>query len=53
MYKLSVTTIEKFRRYVVGASEYDTEQALLEAIKGVFTGNDKTRTGSCYHKIIE
>lgn len=34
-------------------SSYDTEEALLESIKGVFVGNDKTRVGGCYHKIIE
>jgi len=53
MYRISVTTIEKFRRYLTEASPYDTEESLLQSITGVFTGNDKTRTGSCCHKIIE
>lgn len=34
-------------------SQFDTEQSLIESLTGVFTGNDKTRTGSAYHKIIE
>lgn len=35
------------------ASSFDTEASLIESIKGVFIGNDKTRVGSAYHKIIE
>lgn len=53
MYRISVTTLEKFRRVMQGASVFDTEVALLEAIKGTFTGNPKTRFGSAYEKIIE
>lgn len=53
MYRISVTTIEKYRRYMVGASSYDTEAALLETIKGIFLGNDKTDIGGAYHKIME
>lgn len=53
MYRLSVTTIEAFRRYITNASAYDTEEALIAKIKGEFKGNDKTTVGSCYGKIIE
>ena len=53
MYKISVTTIEKFRRYQVGASARDTEVELLQSIKGVFEGNDLTDVGEGYHKIME
>jgi hypothetical protein len=53
MYRVSVTTIEKFRRFMAGASPFDTEEALLETIKGIFVGNDKTKVGSAYHKLIE
>lgn len=53
MYKVSVTTIEKFRRYMTNASSFDTEQDLLESIKGLFYGNDKTKFGSAFGKIIE
>lgn len=38
---------------MVGASAYDTEAALIDKIKGKFEGNDKTRTGSAFHKLIE
>jgi hypothetical protein len=53
MKRISVTTLEKFRRYLVEASPFDTEANLIESLKGLFTGNDKTKTGSAYHKIIE
>jgi len=45
--------IEKFRRFMDGVSARDTEEELLQTIKGVFLGNDLTRTGGAYHKIIE
>lgn len=53
MYRISVTSLEKFRRYMNNVSDWDTEEALIETLKGLFTGNDKTKTGSAYHKIIE
>lgn len=34
-------------------SSFDTEDALIESIKGLFKGNDKTKFGGAYHKIIE
>jgi hypothetical protein len=52
-YRISVTTLEKFRRFTADTSSFDTEEALLETIAGTFTGNDKTRVGSAFHKIIE
>lgn len=53
MYRVKVTTLETFRRYMAGVSTYDTEEKLIESIKGLFEGNDKTRVGGAYHKIIE
>lgn len=53
MQRISVTTLEKFRRYMCEASPTDTEEQLLETIRGEFTGNDKTKTGNAYHQIIE
>lgn len=53
MYKVSVTTLEKFRRYMKEVSPFDTEEALIASIKGTFLGNDKTKFGGAYHKIIE
>ncbi len=38
---------------MVGVSARDTEAELIESIKGVFEGNDMTRVGGAYHKIIE
>lgn len=38
---------------MAGVSSFDTEEALIESIKGVFKGNDKTRFGNAYHDLIE
>lgn len=38
---------------MTGASSFDTEEALIESIKGIFLGNDKTKTGGAFHKVIE
>jgi hypothetical protein len=53
MLRVSVTTIEKFRRYMVEESSFDSEEALIETLKGEFKGTDKTKFGHAYHKIIE
>lgn len=53
MYRISVTNIEKFRRYLAEASPYDTQQAVIDGLLGRFEGNPKTVTGSAYHKLIE
>lgn len=53
MKRISPTLIEKFRRCSVGMTPYDTEQAFIDTLTGVFTGNDKTKVGSAYHAIIE
>lgn len=53
MNRVSVTTLEKFRRYMAGTSPYDTEESLIESLKGLFKGTDKTLYGSAYHKLIE
>lgn len=34
-------------------SSFDTEQSLIDSLSGEFNGNDKTKTGSAYHKILE
>jgi len=55
MYNLQfrVTTIEAFRRFIQGASIYSTEENLLETLTGKFTGNEYTRIGTAFHKIVE
>lgn len=52
-YRISVTTVEKFRRYMTEASSFDTEEELIKTIKGIFEGNAKTMTGGAYHKLLE
>lgn len=53
MYRISVSTLEKFRRYLAEVSDYDTEADLIASIKGEFKGNDKTHIGGACHKVIE
>lgn len=53
MYKISVTVLESFRRYMTEASPFDTEEKLLQSIKGIFRGNAKTEFGQAYHAILE
>ena len=54
-YRVSVTLLEKFRRYQVAddSNTWDTEQSVIDQLTGVFTGNEKTRVGSAFHKLIE
>ncbi|MFT3679817.1 MAG: hypothetical protein QM791_06140 [Ferruginibacter sp.] len=53
MQRVSITTLEKFSRYMNEVSSFDTEESLIESIKGLFLGNDKTKFGSAYHKLLE
>lgn len=50
---LRVTTLEKFRRYIEELSEYETEESLMETLSGSFTGNEYTRIGTAFHKVVE
>lgn len=52
-YRISVSILESFRRYMAGVSSWDTEKALLDKLQGKFTGTDKTKIGHAFHKIIE
>lgn len=53
MKRVSVTTLEKFRRMRDEVSSYDTEQAFIESIKTPFLGNEYTVIGSAFHHIVE
>lgn len=48
-----VTTLEKFRRYMSGDYEYETEQNVIESITKEFQGNEYTRIGTVFHRIVE
>lgn len=51
---IRVTTLESFRRFRDNVTEtYDTEEKLIEHIKGEFKGNCKTEIGSAFHWLIE
>ena len=50
---IRVTTLEKFRRYLTEASSYDTEQAVIDTLSGEFSGNEYTRIGTAFHKVVE
>lgn len=53
---IRVTTIEQFRRYIE-QSEYAnyeiSEQSVIDSITGEFKGNELTRIGQAFHKIVE
>lgn len=53
MNRISVTTLESFRRYVEEVSSWDTEEKFIESLSGEFKGNDKTEFGTAYHSLIE
>jgi hypothetical protein len=53
MHRISVTILEKFRRYMEDVSTFDTEENLIACIKGVFEGTAKTKVGGAMHKILE
>lgn len=48
-----VTLLEKFRRFISGNYEYETEQNVIDCITQEFTGNELTRIGTAFHRIIE
>lgn len=53
MYQIRVTTIEKYRRWKDSVSDFDTEKGFLEALTGVFKGNEYTAIGTAFHSICE
>lgn len=53
MYRISVTSLEKFRRFRDNVSSYDTEESLLETLSGEFKGNAYTQVGTAFHSIVE
>lgn len=53
MRRISVTSLEAFRRYITGASVFDTEDRLLETLSGRFEGNEYTRIGTAFHSLVE
>lgn len=52
-YAVSVTVLEKFRRFMVGLTSFDTEQSLLDAITGKFQPTEKVIIGRAFHAILE
>ncbi len=53
MKRISVTTIEKFRRFTLSLTPVDTQANLIASIKGEFKGSNKSNIGGAYHQIIE
>lgn len=54
---IRVTQLESFRKYLEGNEDKDrfitTEQDVIDGLTGVFTGNEYTRIGSAFHRIVE
>lgn len=53
MLKISVTTLEQFRRYLNQVSGQDTEQAVIDRVKRKFKDTENKQIGSAWHKLIE
>ena len=53
MYRISVTSLEAFRRFRDKHSIWDTEERLLNVLAGIKEPNAYTAIGSCFHKIVE
>lgn len=50
---LRVTQLEKFRRFISGEYEYETEQDVIDTVTGEFKGNAYTYIGTAFHRIVE
>lgn len=50
---IRVTTLEKFRRFISGEYEYETEQNMMDCITQSFKGNEYTYIGTAFHAIVE
>lgn len=50
---IRVTTLEKFRRFISGDYESETEQAITDCITQAFKGNEYTYIGTAFHRIVE
>ena len=48
-----VTQLESFRRFICGEYDFITEQSVIDGITQEFTGNEYTRIGSAFHKVVE
>lgn len=53
MYRISVTSLEAFRRFRDKHSIWDTEERLLNVLAGIKEPNAYAAIGSCFHKIVE
>lgn len=54
---IRVTQLESFRKYISSDEDKDrfvvTEQDVIDGLTGVFTGNEYTRIGTAFHRIVE
>ena len=53
---IRVTTLEAFRKYIEQSdyANYEiTEQSVIDSIVGEFKGNEYTRIGTAFHRIVE
>jgi len=50
--KVRVTQLESFRRFIAD-EPYSSEESLIESWSGIFKGNEYTRIGTAFHKIVE
>jgi len=54
MRRVAITTLEVYRKYLNEVNDFATEQSVIDAIKGVYTGRvEYPAIGSAFHKIVE
>lgn len=54
MKRISVTTLETYRKFLYGTSDFATEESVINAVKGIFTGREEyVSIGTAFHEIVE
>lgn len=49
---LSVSKLEKYRRFVQNVTDFDTEQSVIDTLNDVYSPNDKAKFGTAYGALI-
>lgn len=53
MKRISITTLESYRKMLSGKDEWTTQESFIQDLKTPFQGNAYTRIGSAFHAIVE
>ena len=53
MKRISITTLESYRKMLSDKDEWTTQESFIRDLKTPFQGNEYTRIGSAFHAIVE